>query len=134
MLPFMDIELPRFNAVPLSFRGALVHEAPGPVIDKFQRAYDMTLYTIEGGGLAVAIRYNTIHRIEAVTAWALRGTSPNAMRRELMTWVRAHDPTPLLVGFPAGEQFEKKLTRTADRLRVQVSALAQQILEHVTDG
>jgi hypothetical protein len=122
------VELPRHREVPLAFDGNRRHEAIGPAIDKYQHAYALTLFDVEGGGFAVGITFQTTHEHERRTAWAIRATSSTAMGRMLMEWVREHKPVDLLVGFPAGEQFEKRRNRTAERLAFQLDALAQEIL------
>lgn len=123
---------------PLSFEGDLVFSDLGQeAVDRFARRYALQLYrrTDAQAGQYVAVwSYLTDHERERQTQWVVANrASPLAFSSALSAWARTHNPRPFLLGFPAGEQFEPRAKRVAERLSAQIRYMVQPALQFIAD-
>lgn len=124
----MLIEIPRQSETPLIFHGNRMHDVQGDPLDKYQRGYVMTLYSRDEGGFVIDICYNSTHKFEYVTHYAIQGQTPAMVGKALTRFLVTHDPADVLLGFPAGDQFKGRMDRTAERLGAMLSSLAHDIM------
>lgn len=96
-----------------------------------QRWYRVTLYTREGGGYVLSVQFVSTHELERSGNWVITAPEPQAFAKAIALWQVGHDPDRLLIGFPAGAQFDRKRNTIAARLKAGIADMLERTLAQV---
>ena len=120
-----SIIFPRTGEIPLEFTGEIIFteatDTPGK--KKCSRYHQLRLARTAGGSFVAAIGFRATYDGDYDYDWAKVGTA-----EEIAAWIKAFDPLCVLLGFPAGKQFEEKQKRLELDIRLRFATAATRLL------